>query len=288
MTRLARTVSSTSPGWPPGSVAASPGSGWGRGRLTAVLAGLALGVVLLATGLGYAVVLAVRPVQESPAGSPTAGAARPPMGRDQIAAAPMLAVSSSDVLPAPPAATPAAGVVVPAATSTGPAGVPAGFPHTPLGAVGQLAAIEATVLEDMSIAAADAVYGAWAMPGGVGVERWQVTGSVQGFLGAAGMGSEKDLTAVIRMTPAGVIVKGVDGPDWVLACVLFDVRASYLRQARVGYADCQRMQWDPGTGRWMIGPGGAPAPAPAVWPGSDLAARAGWLRWVPAANGQES
>ena len=263
------------------ATAVAPGQGWGRGRLLAVFAGLVCGVVVLVAGLGYAVVLAVRPDRpdRSPAGAGGRGVVRP-VGRDQIAAAPMLAVASSDALPAAPAATLAAPVVVPAATSSGPAGVPTGFPRTPQGALGQLAAIDATVLEAMSIAAADAVYRAWAMPGGVGVARWQVTGSVQAFLGATGMGSDKDLTVVIRMTPAGVIVKGVDGPDWTLACVLFQVQASWVGSGRVGYGDCQRMQWDTPTGRWMIGPGVAPVRAPSVWPGSDLAARAGWRRWV--------
>ena len=134
------------------------------------------------------------------------------------------------------------------------------------------------------------------MPGGVGLARWQVTGSVQAFLGATGMGTARDLTAVVRAIPAAAIVKGVDGPDWVLACVLFDVHATVVTSARVGYGDCQRMQWQPdpdtGTttgarsgvgGRWMIGPGAAAVRAPSVWPGSDLAARAGWRRWVSAA-----
>ena len=42
-------------------------------------------------------------------------------------------------------------MVVPAATRIGPAEVATGFPHTPEGAVGQLAAIEVAVLQGMSI-----------------------------------------------------------------------------------------------------------------------------------------
>jgi hypothetical protein len=284
------------------STAAATGTGWSRGRLLVIVAGVGAAALLVVAGLVYAVYLLLAP--EHAAGGGTASGPAPdsagpngPAGdrstvgpRDRIAAAPMLRVEASDALPAPPAAALAPAIGVPAATTIGPAGVASGFPRTPGGALGQLAAIDVAVLETMSIAAADAVYGAWAMPGGVGVDRWQVTGSVRAFLGAAGMGPEKDLTAVIRMTSVGGIVKGGDGPDWVVVCVLFDVRVSYVGQGRVGYGDCQRMQWTPDPrrvqgrpavgGRWMIAPGAAPARAPSVWPGSDLAARAGWHRWA--------
>jgi len=34
------------------------------------------------------------------------------------------------------------------------------------------------------------------------------------------------------------------------------------------------MVWD--TDRWLIGPGPEPAPAPSVWPGTDLAIEVGY------------
>ena len=49
-------------------------------------------------------------------------------------------------------------ITVPAATTVGPADVPTGFPRTPQGAVGQLAAIDTTVLTAMSIAHTRAVH----------------------------------------------------------------------------------------------------------------------------------
>ena len=63
----------------------------------------------------------------------------------------------------------------------------------------------------------------------------------------------------------------------MLACVLLDVKAQISTQARIAYGHCERMQWtDQDGGRWVIGDGPAPARAPSTWPGTDLAAQAGW------------
>ena len=51
-------------------------------------------------------------------------------------------------------------------------------------------------------------------------------------------------------------VKGSDGPDWVLACVLMDVQAQVASTGRIAYGHCERMQWD--EARWVIGAGTAP------------------------------
>ena len=45
---------------------------------------------------------------------------------------------------------------------------------------------------------------------------------------------------------------------------------------QVAVADCQRMAWAPSAGRWLVGPGVEPAPAPSIWPGTDAAIDAGW------------
>ena len=103
---------------------------------------------------------------------------------------------------------------------------------------------------------------------------------MQVFLTAAGQGPVKDLTTVVAVRPVAAQVKGVDGPDWTLACVLLDVEATIATRARIGYGHCERMQW---TGEaWRIAAGAAPARAPSTWPGSPAAARAGWRTWVPA------
>ena len=261
--------------------------GWDRRRLLVVLACLVSAAMLLLLGLGYAVYFALtsttgttKPVSATAAARPgpgpqaVGGAAR----RDEIASAPMLAVRPADSRASIPAAVAGPTITIPASTRQGPASVPAGFPRTPEGAVAQLAAIETTVLQGMSIAAANQVYEQWALPGGVGVAGWEITQDVQAFLATAQMGSEKDMTSTVVATPAAAQVKGTDGADWVLACVLLDVRATITTDARMGYGYCERMQWR--AGRWMIAPGTPPARAPSTWPGSDLSIKAGWRTWV--------
>ena len=108
-----------------------------------------------------------------------------------------------------------------------------------------------------------------------------MTRNVQSFLTTAGgQGNAKDDTVLVAATPAAGQVKGTDGPDWVLACVLLDVRAAIVTDARIGYGHCERMPWH--DGRWLIAPGTPPAKAPSTWPGSDLALQAGWRTWRPA------
>ena len=91
------------------------------------------------------------------------------------------------------------------------------------------------------------------------------------------------MTSSVVATPAAAQVKGTDGTDWVLACVLLDMRATITADAAMGYGYCERMQWS--ADRWMIGPGTPPARAPSTWPGSDLSIKAGWRTW--ATSGQE-
>ena len=90
--------------------------------------------------------------------------------------------------------------------------------------MGQLAAIETAVLQGMSIDNAAAVYQAWAWPGGPGPAGWPLTGNVQAFLGAAGM-TAMDASATVQVRPAAGQVKGVDGPDWTVVCVLLTIEA---------------------------------------------------------------
>lgn len=72
---------------------------------------------------------------------------------------------------------------------------------------------------------------------------WEMTRNVQAFLTAAagtaagrgagrGAGDSTDDMVVVSAILAEGQVKGTDGPDWVLACVLLDVRAWILAQAR--------------------------------------------------------
>jgi hypothetical protein len=266
--------------------------GWDRRRLLVVLAAVVATAMLLLLGLGYAVYVALtsatgtaKPLQAVTAAPATAGSqpARGAARRDDIASSPMLAVGPADSRASTPAPVAGPTITIPASTQQGPASVPAGFPRTPEGAAAQLAAIETTVLDGMSIAVANHVYAQWALPGGVGVTGWEITQDVQAFLATAQMGSEKDIASSVVANPAAAQVKGTDGADWVLACVLLEMRATITADARMGYGYCERMQWR--DGRWMIAPGTPPARAPSTWPGSDLSNQAGWRTWVSA--GQE-
>jgi len=269
---------------------------WDRRRLLATLVAVAAVALLMAVGLAYALHLVITssgqeltgstPTHTRTAGTSagrvvdtlTAGPAR----RDAIAAAAMLAVPPAAGRSGTPASRPAPGIPIPAAGVVGPAGVATGFPRTEQGAVGQLAAITISVLQSMSIEHTNAVHAAWSEPAAVPAGDWELMSSVQAFLGSAsGQAADSALSTVV-VTPVGAQVKGSDGPDWTLACVLFDVRASVVRTARVAFGHCSRMQWHQQENRWLIGAGAAPARAPSTWPGTQIAHDAGWAAWVPA------
>jgi hypothetical protein len=279
---------------------------WSRNRLLAVLATAGVVALVLAVGLGYAVYLAVDSVTTSATDPSHGGPSRlsrqemfseTALGqahRDQVAGQPMLTVDADAMKPTTPTTRLAGRITIPEATGIGAGGVPTGFPHTPEGALGQLAALGQTVIGAMSISVAHHMYDDWAMPGGVGADRWLLTTNVASFLGAAGMGPTLSPGATVSAISTGAQVKGTDGPDWTLACVLFEVDAIISAQSSIGYGICERMQWnpdheivtdpetgaEPAGGRWMIGPGTPPALAPNTWPGSAAALDAGWLTWT--------
>jgi hypothetical protein len=262
--------------------------GWSRRRLLMILAAVVLLILSFVFGLIMVAQHAVTQVWRAdgtggdPAMTDRQHRSRP-VFRDAIAAEPMLEVQPGDSRPTAPAVIAGSVIEIPPSTVVGQAGVPTGFPHTHEGAVGQLAAIGVTVLQGMSIPHTNDVYRRWALPGGVGVDRWQMTANVQAFIAAAQIGQEKDLSVSVVAVPAAGQVKGVDGPDWLVACVLLEVRATITVEARMGYGYCERMQWQ--HGRWMIAPGTQPAKVPSTWPGSELSIKAGWRSWIDAAEG---
>lgn len=321
--------------------APAPAEAWGRRRLLAALAGLLAATVTLFAGLGYAVYLTLSPAPAGPlvVAGPANGAAvgagvtQTQQRRDAIAAEPMMSVGTQAALPAPPSTRSAPGITIPPSTASGPGGVPTGFPRTPEGAVAQLAAIETTVFQAMSIPLTAEIHDHWTLPvpsgtgakdgssdgaadkAGVieldlddstsldseglgspgigsaavgsrdgdapdtpGVGGWEIARHVQSFLGTAQMGPEKDITTTVTATPAAGLVKGRDGPDWVLACVLLEVRAVITTEARIGFGHCERMQWH--DDRWLIAPGTPPARAPSTWPGTQQSIDAGWRTWT--------
>lgn len=262
---------------------AGQGAAWGRTRIAGLLIAVAAFVLVMVIGLGLFVRSAVRqrdvsdvrgpaPRSDPPATQPTAE-----QRRDALAAAPMLAVSAEDSRTGDPAVSPAPNITIPDATQIGSARVPSGFPHTPEGAIAQLASIEVVVLQAMSVPRTVEIYRAWADPAAEPAAQWRLTADVRSFLGAARMSQQKDLTTTVTITPAAAQVKATDGRDWVVACVLVDVRAVVATEERMAYGYCERLQWS--GGRWMIAPGTPPAKAPSTWPGTELAAAAGWRTW---------
>ena len=153
---------------------------WGRSRLLGILTAAVVVAALLLGGLVYAVYLALAGIGDHGGG----GASASPEGataetdrstvaqgashRDEIAAEPMLTVPESAAFPAAAASQKAPSIKIPAGTgATGPGFVMTGFPHTPEGAIGQLAQIDIAVLQSMSLQTAHEVYNSWALPGGV-------------------------------------------------------------------------------------------------------------------------
>ncbi|WP_341925144.1 hypothetical protein [Nocardioides psychrotolerans] len=268
---------------------------WSRGRLIAILTEAVVVAVALLVGLGYAIYLAVSGLNgdDTAVGDVATGeterstVARGASHRDEIAAEPMLSVPSSAAFPDDPSDPDGSGdsgadqgsISIPAGTGiNGPGLVMTGFPATPEGAIGQLAQIDTAVLQSMSLQTAQEVYASWALPGGVGADDWWITSSVEAFLGSSEMGSVKSATASVAVAPAASLVKGTDGPGWATVCVLLKVTATYRSEGHSAFGHCERMQWV--GGRWMLAPGAPPAPAPATWPGTELAVEAGWRTWT--------
>lgn len=289
---------------------------WGPRKLMALLVGAVLTGLLLLLGLGLAVVQSLRPSRPAaaagprtsapaiadqasqPAGPGSIGAVTPgvaghvgapPVGdaagetttaavtaaqRDALAAKPMPVVDLAASRPGAVSARDPGTIVVPTSTTIGSAGVPSGFPRTPEGALGQLAAIDQAAMQSGSLAGVRAVIAEWAAPGGPTPESWSAVHAMAEFLEAAGLsgGGTEKLSLVV--TPQMGLIKGSVGSDFVVPCVDFEFVATIKQTQRVAAADCQRMLWL--DGRWVIGPGAEPAPAPSVWPGTETAINVGY------------
>ena len=155
---------------------------WPRWKLYLFVVAALITVMALFFGLGlalWAMILPTRGASTPVTPMPASGEVRGDAWRDELAAQPMLQVPAAAASNPGVSAELAPVLLVPAADAVGPAGVPTGFPHTPEGAVAQLAAIEVTVLEAMSIPTAHDVHAAWSLPGGVSAAEWAMTRNVQ-------------------------------------------------------------------------------------------------------------
>ena len=168
---------------------------------------------------------------------------------------------------------------IPAPLEVGEVGVATGFPHTPEGALAQLAAIDSTTLTSASVRVAQDVIARWAAPGGPTAESWTGVQAVAALLESAGMSSDAQNSITIAVEPKMGYIKGTVGDDFVVPCIDFIVTATITagQPQQVAAADCQRMVWQ--DDRWVIGPGEEPAPAPSLWPGSQASFDAGY-QWL--------
>jgi len=275
---------------PDGRRSPAPVGAPSREKLLVLLGAVALAGLLLTVGLGLALYYLTHPASAHPVSAagtapsqvPPERAAtgpRPPgdlvlARRDDLAARPMRAGSAADAQPSVLSTRDPGFIVLPASTTAGPVGVPAGFTHTPAGALAQLAAIDTAALDSASLAGVRAVIEGWAAPGGPTAATWSGVAAMADFLTAAGLPEGKTPDLAFSATPMMGLVKAADGADWVVACVDFEVDATLSRTARVALADCQRMAWS--GNRWVIGPGAEPATPPSIWPGTDAAIDAGY------------
>ncbi len=265
---------------------------WGRNKLLALLGGAALAACLLVAGLVLAVVYALPTDEGASAASAgsgqsyqdSGGPARPvspkDAARDALAAEPMPIAGREDAMPGPVSTRDPGVIELPRAAGTGPADVPTGFPHTPEGALAQLASIDVTAMQTGSLDGVRQVIDGWAAPGGPTGETWSGVQGMASLLTAAGLSGAGSPQLAIVVRPAMGLIKGTVGPDFTVVCVDLEFTVTLAQTARVAIADCQRMVWS--VDRWLIGAGDEPAPAPSVWPGTDLAIDVGYqdLRYV--------
>src|SRR5699024_2780074 len=130
----------------------------------------------------------------------------------------------------------------------------------------------------MSVPATHEIYRSWST-GKADPSGWVMTRNVSDFLTAAKQsGQVAESGLVVTAVPAAGQVKGSDGQDWTVACVLLELHARLVEEAAVAYGHCEAMTW--AGDRWVIDPAHEVSPAPSTWPGTELAVQAGWRPWV--------
>ncbi|UUW92496.1 hypothetical protein [Pimelobacter simplex] len=258
---------------------ADPYTDWTRMRLQ-VLLGAAVVVVLALVAGGVWSVVSIFTGSSSPgnAGSEPAQSAEDQLANEALPTAPLEAAQPGTL-----SSGETGTLEIPAPREVGKVGVATGFPHTPEGALAQLAAIDSTALSSASVRVAQGVITRWAVPGGPTAESWSGVQGLAGLLESAGLSSEAQNTITIGVEPKMGFIKGTVGDDFVIPCIDFIITATTTTTAAAGQsqqvaaADCQRMVWQ--DGRWLIGAGEEPAPAPSLWPGSQASFDAGY-QWL--------
>ncbi|MBQ0928816.1 hypothetical protein KBO27_33165 [Saccharopolyspora endophytica] len=166
-------------------------------------------------------------------------------------------------------------ITVPPATQLAGRWIPAGFPPTPEGALGQLAALDETAMRGADPATHALGYRDLALPGAPPAEATGLSSLLRSMRASAGLdptGAVPELTANYQVTQ-GQIKGTTDGGRFVVACVLGQFSVDYRgKTLTVGVGDCQALRHV--EGNWRISPGPVPVAAPSAWPGSPDAVRA--------------
>lgn len=262
-----------------------PQTEWSRRKLQVLLVAGAM-LVLAVIGGGVWSVVGLLGVRQDGGGTDASAASG--SREDRLAQTPLPEAPLEAAQPGNLSSAETGTMQVPASTKVGPAAVATGFPHTSEGALAQLAAIDQAAISSASVRVAQEVIRAWAAPGGPTPQNWSGVDAVAGLLGSAGMPSDGSGGLTVSVEPSMGFIKGTVGEDFVVPCIDFIITATTVtgHTQRVAAADCQRMVWqDNGSsdGRWVVGPGEEPAPAPSLWPGSQRSFEAGyeWLEIAP-------
>lgn len=252
---------------------------WTRRKLQVALVIAAVVAATVVAGGVWSVTSMVR-------SAPSAVPDRPPLDQgapeDRLAGADLRAASIEDAQPGPLTTGSTGTITIPQPDALGTAQVQTGFPHTPAGALAQLIAIDRHAIESASVVTAQDVITGWAAASGPTPQNWSGVQAVADLLTSAGLPADGTDDLTIELRPAMAFVKGVVGDDFVVPCVDFVLAVTPMGGAstRAAVADCQRMVWL--DGRWVIGPGSEPAPAPSIWPGTQASYEAGY-QWIEVA-----
>lgn len=267
-----------------------PSTEWTRLRLQILLGAVAVVVLALVVGGAWSVINVLTGSKPGGAshtgagsGSGTARSAQDRLADKQLPAAPVEAAQPGGDLSTGKTGT----LEIPPPMEVGEVGVATGYPHTPQGALAQMAAIDSTALSSASVKIAQGVITHWAADGGPTPESWSGVKGVATLLGSAGLSADAQNGITIGVEPKMGFVKGTVGSDFVVPCVDFIITVTLpgAQSQQVAAADCQRMVWQDDTqgghndGRWVIGPGEEPAEAPSLWPGSQASFDAGY-QWL--------
>jgi hypothetical protein len=265
-----------------------PQTEWTRRRLQILLgAGVAVVLALVAGGLWSLTYVLTGGSEANDGAGPDGPDGPGQSAQDQLATKELPTAPLEAARPGSLSSGTTGTLQVPVPMQVGPAGVATGFPHTPEGALAQLAAIDTAALTSASVRVAQDVITEWAAPGGPTTESWSGVKAVATLLESAGMSADGAGGITIGAEPKMGFIKGTVGEDFVIPCIDLIVTATVTaagttgQPQQVAVADCQRMVWqdDAEAGRWVIGPGEEPAAAPSLWPGSQASFDAGY-QWL--------